>query len=206
MSFGGTQMHRLFRHAKKRHLPALLIGLVGAVAVLTAAATPAVACWLPKPPSHDCTFGFGGSSPFHGSKTCSTPNHKPTPSHTVTPPATPTQTVTVPAPATTVTVPAPTTTVTSTVTSTPTSAAPSTSSAVAGVSTSRHAPATHGVQAVTDTPISAPPTAIPTGVTAGRGISTTAPLITEIAGAIGVSLLMLALVLSYRRRPGSHIE
>jgi hypothetical protein len=130
-----------------RHLPALLIGLVGAVAVLTAAATPAVACWLPKPPTHDCAFPFGGSSPFHGSKTCSTP----TPSHTVTPPA------------------------------------------------------THGVQAVTDTPISAPPTAIPTGVTAGGGMSTALPLITEIAGTIGVTVLMLALVLSYSRRPGSHL-
>jgi hypothetical protein len=50
-----------------------------------------------------------------------------------------------------------------------------------------------------------PPTAVPTEVTAGQGISTALPLITEIAGTIGVTLLMLALVLSYRRRPGSHL-
>lgn len=150
-------MHRPFRHATKYRLPALLIGLVGAVAVLTAAAAPAVACWLPKPPTQDCALPFGGSSPFHGSKTCT----KPTPSHSVTPPATPTHSI---------------------------------------------APATHGVDAVTDTPISAPPAAVPTEVTAGQGISTALPLLSEIGGVVGAALLTLTVVLTYRRRPGSHVD
>lgn len=187
-------MHdRRFRHANKYRLPAVLIGLVGAVAVLTAAATPAVACWLPRPPKHDCAFPFAGSSPFHGSKSCGTPT--PTPSHTVTPPAPPTTTVTVPAPTTTVTAPAPTTTVTVS------NAASSTSAGVGGVSTSRHAPAV-----ASDTPIAVPPAAIPTGVSAGHAISNAVPLISEIGGAAGAVLLFVAFLLYYRRRPGDHTD
>jgi hypothetical protein len=81
------------------------------------------------------------------------------------------------------------------------------------ISTSRRPPAsamaTLGVGAASGSaaPIesaSSVPALLPTGVNAGHGTRTRVPLLSEIGAAVGGASLMLAFVLYYRRRPGSH--